>query len=214
MWGNYSDGHKGVCLEYEFDENDVRTDFPEDSSGLINKIFSVNDQEKEWVRVQRNFFVDMQFSYLASAARIWLTGFNGTESSIKYDVEEEQKYNDLFEQIYTQKMAEWNYEGERRLLFKSKDTNSAAPIIKFDKKCLRSVIFGMSTSQDDMAAIESLVEDVGYPDVEFRKAYFDDNSKTIRDCWGSDFHKKIKSVIIANYRIPYTTRRQYVSYQK
>lgn len=182
MWGNYAESHNGVCLKYEIDEHETRADFPEKNSNMFNDIYAVRYVRGPQYIIQRNFFNDIWFNYPSGIAKTWLTGLNDAESEIVYDVEAEKQYNGLFEKVYTQKMPDWKYEKEHRILLKSKDVdlNKKYVDIPFDRKCLEGVIFGIKTPLDVMAEIESAIEEGGYQNVEFERAYFDTASQTIK----------------------------------
>ena len=171
MWGNYADNHKGVCFIYE-------------TEGLK---FTVKPIRYKGALVERNFFETFG-RYTISEIKSFLTGADGTIStSFEAFKNEEQWRNEYWEnhEIKTyQKLKEWEYEEEYRIVLTGTITDFSrkeSRILTYNRKCLRGIIFGIGTSEDDKKRImEKLAEHKNeYSNFEFWQAEFNDESQSI-----------------------------------
>ena len=171
MWGNYADKHKGVCFIYE-------------TEGLC---FEVKPILYEGSLVERNFFETFG-RYTLPEIKAFFTGADGTIStSFEAFKNEEQWRNEYWEnhEIKTyQKLKEWKYEEEYRIVLTSTITDFSrkeSRILTYNRKCLRGIIFGIGTSEDDKKRImEKLAEHKNeYSNFEFWQADFNDESQSI-----------------------------------
>ena len=171
MWGNYAENHKGICFIYETEELS----------------FEVKPILYEGSLVERNFFETFG-RYTLPEIKSFLTGADGTiSSSFEAFKNEEQWRNEYWEnhEIKTyQKLKEWEYEEEYRIVLTGTITDFSrkeSRILTYNRKCLRGIIFGIGTSEDDKKRImEKLAEHKNeYSNFEFWQAEFNDESQSI-----------------------------------
>ena len=183
MWGNYADHHKGVCLIYETDKDDII----KIKQGRDTFTLKAKPILYEGDLVKRNFFET--FGRLTRAeVKTWLTGADGSISSSFEVFEDENQWRNEYwkmcEMKNYHKLKAWKDEQEYRIILSSTFYDFSTPesrILKYDPKCLKGVIFGLSTSEPDKKQImDKLLENKdNYTNFTFYQAEFDDEKQSI-----------------------------------
>lgn len=146
MWSHYADNHKGLLYEFEF-EIDAE---PEKNETNENNLFLhtadgfYNVPFKVEYRCDREYEL---FSYTATGDEL----------------------NQQFGKMLTTKAPEWIFEQEYRFI-DLKENGSR----KFNKKCLKSIIFGVSASDETIQRVKRLCKENDFKDIKFKKAKFID----------------------------------------
>lgn len=200
MWGNYADQHRGVCLVYEaiYDEG-------KQNAGYYQEGAAINPQKVVYgaEMIERNFFES--FGRLTiSQIQTWLTGKDGQLSKCYNVVQDEEsiiewrnKYREVYMAKIYRKMKEWSYEDEYRIHIENglyeyeendkndEDGENVSRVssnqakrsrnIKYDKKLLKGVIFGIKTSENDKVNIVKALSSIDRLDnIEFYQADYDE----------------------------------------
>lgn len=197
MWGNYADHHRGVCLVYDADYNRDRAE----QYGYYQENKNICPKKVEYGGkiIERNFFET--FGRLTiPQIKGWLTGKNGVLSncfaifdSAEKIAEWREKYWEVFNAKNFHKLEAWKYEDEYRILIDNSfgeyvkiETDADAKKgrrsrnLKYDKKLLKGVIFGIMTSEYDKARIVEVLEDNGIAgNITYYQAEYDDVNQKI-----------------------------------
>lgn len=183
MWGNYADRHRGVCLIYETDENDIiKMKRENDTFDLPAKPIIY-----EGDFIERNFFETFGRLTIAEV-KTWLTGADGSISSSFEAFQNEDQWRKEYWKMYEiknyHKLQAWEDEQEYRIIlsspfydFSTKESRK----LKYNPQCLRGIIFGIGTSEYDKKQImEKLLEHKDeYADFTFYQAEFNDENQVI-----------------------------------
>lgn len=183
MWGNYANRHKGICLIYETDENNMIQIRGEHNTFKLQ----AKPILYEGNLIERNFFET--FGRLTRAeVKAWLTGADGSISSSFEAFKDEDQWRHEYwktHEIKTyQKLKAWESEQEYRIVltntFHDFSTQESRKL-QYDPKCLRGIIFGISTPEADKKQImEKLIyRKDKYSDFTFYQAEFDNENQTI-----------------------------------
>ena len=184
MWGNYADCHRGVCIEYETDQNNV---FSTEKGAVLSRHVKPVVYSDE--RIERNFFET--FGRLTiGEMKSWLTGSEGGIShSYRQFIDDEDEwrneYWEIAEKKALHKMPEWSHEEEYRIavidtFMEFRDTKKEDRNVKFDLKTLKGIIFGLRTSEYDKMRIFKTIQDSGnFEEVTFYQAEYDDETRKI-----------------------------------
>ena len=202
MWGNYGDGHKGVCLKFKVTPNSAGT-----PSLKLNRIVGASGGPKG-SRVDygyRDFAfykvcysstpptVDF-FRYIGrlvmpALSRDWLHDETGKPSICRaamFDQEDvwRKDYWDRFQSTITTKLTDWQHEDEYRLLLYSVLGRYDGPAaLKYEFDSLAGIIFGINTSMDDKIAVMKILEEkckaAGRTDFQVEQAYYSPESGKI-----------------------------------
>lgn len=124
MWAHYSNSHKGVCIEYEFNEKEIEKvsyseEYPIFSETWINGMLNINIGNRE------TFNDSFHLNYL-------------------------QEFKEKF---YLVKSKAWKYEEEYRII-------QAKSIKKIEKFQIKSICFGLKTSEEDIKTVIKLLDDL------------------------------------------------------
>ena len=107
MWGNYADCHRGICIEYETNENGA---FDKGETPLSLPVQPVVYSAE---KIERNFFTTLG-NLTLPAYKAWLSGIDGTLSeaySVLSNKEQwRQKYWTDVEYITFHKLPDWAHE--------------------------------------------------------------------------------------------------------
>lgn len=181
MWGNYADGHQGVCLIYETDEADAMH-FKKYNATLYVKPVSYGGD-----LLERNFFESFGRLNMAQIAT-WLTGTEGLSGC--YDVFSDvqawrAKYWETSDAKTYRKLKTWEHENEYRLALTDMLDQFSEPEkrnIPYDYKALKGVIFGISTSEyDKKRIVEALLDHIDeLTDFIFYQAEYDSELQKIK----------------------------------
>lgn len=179
MWGNYADGHKGVCLVYETDYRRSK----ESKNALLPQPRKVVYGGEP---LERNFFET--FGRLTRPQiELWLTGKDGISRCMSSFSDEETWRNNywaVFNQIYLRKTKEWQHENEYRMVIDNSFYNYLTPesrMLPYDYRMLKGVVFGIRTSENDKKRVlEALITKKDkLHDFVFYQSEFDSKRQTI-----------------------------------
>jgi hypothetical protein len=195
MWGNYGDGHKGVCLKFKVTPNSAG-----DPSLKLNRIVGGSSGPSGSTVAYR--YVDFPFyeiSYsstppkvdffrsigrlvMPALSRDWLHDETGKPSICRaamFDQEDawRKNYWDRFQSTVTTKLADWQHEDEYRLLLYSVlGTYDGPAALKYEFDSLAGIIFGINTSMDDKITVTNILAEkckaAGRTDLQVEQAYY------------------------------------------
>lgn len=194
MWGNYADGHRGVCLEFRAVRDGGgkpalplrrRVGWRGDGQSL-EPIVDVMPHPFRPVRYTARYPELDFFSSLGRMTRgdlsFWFTGPAGSRSTagdLMYAETPEWRnaYWEAHYQSVTTKLEDWAHEGEHRLILDSVLDTFDTPesrTLTYDFDSLSGIVFGMKTSASDKAAIVRLIREkcaaAGRESFDFRQA--------------------------------------------
>jgi hypothetical protein len=196
MWGNYGDGHRGVCLKFRTQPNAAGGDSlmlrkmvgARGNQGAVAPVY--DDVPCELHEVQyRDQYVEIDF--FRSMGRLtrpqlafWFRGNKGEISSTGRDLIEEseawrREYWSNLDRAITTKLSDWQHESEYRVTLYSMMmdfSDRAARKVRYRFEDLRGVIFGIKTPAQDKRAIIRIIESKcrkdGRKDFEFHQSYY------------------------------------------
>ncbi len=133
MWSHYADGHKGVCLTYQFDE--------------------------QWFHENKDHVVATdRVQYGESPISDWFVS-NETGSFTRPDLSDQLADDPgirLLMKLFTSKSPAWEYEQEARIIARE---SGPYPI---QQSHLAQICFGLHTSQSDIDLIHKICDRSGY----------------------------------------------------
>lgn len=202
MWGNYGDGHKGVCLRFKLAPNSVGK-----PSLKLNRVVGARGDQKgtelvygdsdfQFYKViysskppKVDFFRSIGRLPMPALNRDWLYDAKGKASICvdamfsKQDVWRKE-YWERFQTSITTKLADWQHEDEYRLLLYSVLGRYEGPsALKYSFESLAGLIFGINTSMDDKIAVIKILTEkckaVGRTDFQLEQAYYSPDSGKI-----------------------------------
>lgn len=181
MWGNYADGHQGVCLIYETDEANAMHVKKYNATLYVKPVSYGGDL------LERNFFESFGRLNMGQIAT-WLTGTEGLSGC--YDVFSDvqawrAKYWETSDAKTYRKLKTWEHENEYRLALTDMLDQFSEPEkrnIPYDYKALKGVIFGINTSEyDKKRIVEALLDHADeLTDFAFYQAEYDSESQKIK----------------------------------
>ncbi len=178
-WGHYADGHKGVCLIFESDEENKITFSKEQQTLKFEQIKYQEGFEKN------NFFSNINNFSKDKLKSTWYTDENNNISDIFEDI----LNNNLskINQNILRKTKDWEYEKEYRLILeesKERNITKKERLLEYDFNSLKGIIFGINTSLEDKMKITEIIEqkckENEKEDFEFYQAYYCDKNKNIQ----------------------------------
>lgn len=143
LWSHYANCHKGIAFGFN---SEIKDD--------------LNCLEFDEV-------VDFKDSLNGNFAAIHEVTYKNIETKFRFFYDNDEQHAN----ILGNKSPDWKYEEELRIMFLSKSFLQDGFIkqkIKFTKKILNKVIFGLKTSEEDKSTIRTIIKDKGY-DVKFFK---------------------------------------------
>ena len=157
MWGDYADGHKGVCLIF----NVIN-----EGENLIIQGFRKLTKVKYTSKLpELNFFENISYLPDHLLNSHWLE-YNGKYSSLnEYYANADDfqaKYWKTFSQKNNIKLIDWNYQKEYRTLaypFGMSDLQEHDKHLKYGENSLKGIIFGARTPLDTKWEILKVIED-------------------------------------------------------
>lgn len=198
VWGHYADGHRGVCMIYDFDNSDnnksIGIRMPIGFTGDKNNgtIYAYQDIELNNVTysdklVEINFFESMIkiFQLKESLRKKWFFDDNGKMSVVYKSFSEnsnewEKEFLMRWNNAVCNKNSVWAYERESRLVIKDfwDDFENKGVVLKYKFSNLKGIIFGIKTEDEDKRKIFEIVKSKGRTenDFEFFQAFY--NPKT------------------------------------
>lgn len=205
MWGNYGDGHKGVCLKFRSTkEGNSPSTFGLHgatgwSSGPKGTQKNYGDFKREFLKMK---YVDrfIEIDFFRSIGRItmpalnadWYRGPNGERSLCSDDLyhrEEEWRkaYWNRFQTAISTKLLDWEHENEYRISLYSMLDSFKDPVdrkLTYNFSDLVGVIFGIKTPIDDKKRIFNIIEqkciESERTTFEFGQAYYSVESGKIK----------------------------------
>jgi hypothetical protein len=177
MWGNYANGHRGVCLKFHTggvaDENVLSlhgvTGFhistpgrPEPNHGQVKYRLHKVTYQSAYPEV--DFFRSLG-RLRGEAVSWWYSDGHGNRSSCLQDVYgDEQQWREgywaRFRDGQTTKLKDWEYEDEYRLVRSELSTRLSDPTLRklrYNLSDLHGIIFGIATSEADKLAIVDII---------------------------------------------------------
>ncbi len=149
MWSHYADSHKGLVYEFEFE---VDTD-PKKNGLNQNNLFWQKTDDFQPFPYKIDYPYDREYEPLS---------YTLTDDEIRQQ----------FARLLTTKAPDWMYEQEYRFIdLHIKNDNDRAK--KFNKKCLKSIIFGKEASEETIQRVKRLCKENGF-DIAFKQADFID----------------------------------------
>ncbi|MDE0201927.1 MAG: DUF2971 domain-containing protein [Rhodospirillaceae bacterium] len=164
-WGNYGDGHKGVCLIFKTDHEDERITVP------LEQITGNSNQGEEWrcrpmevhevtygeVHDEIDFFRSLGQLPESKSLDVWYKDATGSISDCaSHIVEDMEAWREGYWQSFypgiNKKTEHWKYEQESRLILCSmlgELPDKRQRKLKYKFESLRGIIFGMRTSDRD-----------------------------------------------------------------
>lgn len=191
MWGNYANSHKGICLKFDFKDNELPLFVPYGFTNQVLKKFigystrKINYSNKLY---SLNFFENIGNVSGGVLDRIWLLDSDTKERSIVKQIDENTR-NDYWNFIYdvlSQKTLDWKYEQEERILLNNmfgdfseqKDRK-----IKYDFNYLSGIIWGLRTSDADKREIIEIIinkcKEIGREDFKFYQSFYNEEKCNI-----------------------------------
>ena len=197
MWGNYGDGHRGVCLKFRTAINTA-----EKPALPLRQIIGIKGSSRgstpvpvydfrptELQQVQyRDRYAEIDF--FRSLGRLthpqlafWFTGKGGVVSNTGLDLLKEtkewrQKYWGNFHEAITTKLTDWQHERENRINIAQRFRSFRSPVKEatLSIRDLQGIIFGMKTPTQDKIDIVRIIEGKCRKEArdkfEFHQAYY------------------------------------------
>lgn len=160
MWAHYADSHNGVCVEYEFDDEDISKNFEKDEDGGV-KVFNITNKCYH-VAAQT-----LKFQKVTYRKEPHLVRFFGGET-----------FDQVDETLYT-KPEIWSYEQELRAvatlpLGYGFELSNYYSLI-YNEKCLSAIYFGFNVNPKSEKRIRNKLKKEKI-NCSFYKSFIDDKS--------------------------------------
>lgn len=196
VWGHYGDNHKGVCLIFESEEDNLLSlrgingwgpNGP--THGNIRFKFEKIDYEEGFGEI--DFFRSLGRLTRPVLNSTWHT-LDGEFSACAKDINiSEENWRTLYwQQFYRDikvKSPDWNYENEYRLILCDMSDSHADPkdrALTYKFSSLKGIIFGINTSTEDKIEIMRIVDEKcttnKREDFKFYQAYYSAQHKCIK----------------------------------
>lgn len=195
MWGYYADGHKGVSLIYEFDEENPEIEV------TTPPAFGIPNGEKKKLKLHKVEYAKglIKLDFFANCLKImqlkdelkncWIYDSEGYISSsfqLMHDNKEQwlKNYEELVYKIASRKEEYWSHEKEFRLIhtdFWKDEFPQAGSVMKYDFSKLKGIIFGINTTENAKIEIIHTLDQVGKLNEEFNfyQSFYDYEKGTI-----------------------------------
>jgi hypothetical protein len=179
MWGNYGDGHRGVCLKFK--TSSLASGKPTlalrhivglfGAASGISPVYDFRPLELHEVQYRDRY---SEIDFFRSLGRLshpqlafWFTGANGAISATGLELLQETKdwrhaYWESFDNAITTKLTDWRHEREYRITLHSTTANLSDPgsrKLRYRFNDLEGIIFGMKTSTQDKLSIVRIIQD-------------------------------------------------------
>ena len=174
IWGTYGSGHTGVCLKFRTVTSDSRTflvlnrahavGMDGEIRGDVQHTFHKVNYSKKHVAI--DFFRSLGVLPAPIINKYWYTNEKGDRSRcsdniLKTEDDWRKHYWRNFEELTTNKLEDWDFENEYRLLlsasildFSKSDQRKA----KYDFNSLDGIVFGIKTTLETKLAIGRIIE--------------------------------------------------------
>ena len=169
IWGNYGDGHKGVCLIFESVDKDAFHSL-ELNQDISNRSGEITFREVSYDRGMEevDFFRFIGLSPLPVSKELWYSRQDGEISECtthigfecNEDTQQQSYWDDFFFRQITSKTKDWEYEKESRLILHEcselyeKDNRA----LTYNFNSLRGIIFGIKISDADRLKIIEIIQ--------------------------------------------------------
>ena len=185
VWGHYGDGHRGICLVFEAENNSLdlyrnnkKQEWQDKPSKYYFKKINYDNSYNEI-----NFFETIRAEFIND----WRIDEKGNKSQILDNLQNKDKqikYN-LYDTLL-HKTRDWEHESEYRIIDESSHNiiDKEARKLKYHFKNLHGIIFGMKTSTQDKLKIFDIIrqkcQKENRKDFKFYQAYYCQASEKIR----------------------------------
>lgn len=196
MWGNYGDGHRGVCLKFRTLSNAAgkpslmlrKVVGARGTSGEVTPIYNDVPNELHEVRYAGQY---VEIDFFRAMGRLtgpqlsfWFRSPKGEISSTGSDVMEgaevwRKAYWSNFYEALTTKLEDWRHENEFRIIFHSMTMefhDKPSRKLRYRFEDLQGIIFGIKTPPEHKIEIMRIIgakcRDEGRTDFEFYQAYY------------------------------------------
>jgi len=179
VWGHYGDNHKGVCLKFKTRENSgwktLKLNGITGVGGSKNKMnYIYGDIDHSFHKVRyKTFFPEVDFFRslgslpISTLNKFWYFDENGNRSICAEDMYENEemwrsRYWDKFYEGVSNKLKDWEYENEYRLVIAAMAIDHSKPenrALKYRFEDLEGIIFGINTSKEHKIEISKIIED-------------------------------------------------------
>jgi hypothetical protein len=192
MWGNYGDGHRGVCLKFK------TSSLPSGQPSLtLRHIDELGGHDAKPLfrplELHQVHYLDRyaEIDFFRSLGRLthpqsafWFAAEDGTISTTGFDLMQEteewrQSYWQAFHTAVTTKLLDWQHEKEYRVTLHNMIANLADPTsrkLKYQFDDLQGIVFGIKTSTEDKLSIVRIIQDKckreGRKHFEIEQAYY------------------------------------------
>jgi hypothetical protein len=207
MWGNYANGHRGVCLIFETGDTGNGSTinlhqiagFSGDGHGHAEDIWRFSPMEFLDVHYERipgevDFFKSIGKIPRPALLDLWYTDEGGHLSDCASHLDPEanedvwrKEYWNTFHRDTAFKTKDWEYELERRLVLYPllrEELDDAARILTYNFSSLKGIIFGIETSIADKHSIIEIIQrkctEQQRSDFKFYQAYYSPEHGDIR----------------------------------
>lgn len=140
MWSHYADGHRGICLEFEFDKSKIK--MPDNKQFEFDKSKIKTLDNKQYVDIKKVQYMDS-----VGTLHFKINTLQIVSNKLCFIVTNTQD-------IGITKLKDWEYESEYRALVSA--DHCYGKCIKYDSSQLKSIAFGMRTLNDDKEKIKRL----------------------------------------------------------
>ena len=196
MWGNYGDGHRGVCLKFRALSSASgkpslmlrRAVGAQGRNGEVAPVYQDVLHELHEVRYASRY---VEIDFFRSIGRLtvpqlafWFRGPKGEVSSTGIDIMAgtdawRQAYWSNFYGSLTTKLADWQHENEYRIIFHSlifEFPDRASRKLRYRFEDLQGIIFGIKTPPEEKVEIMRIIgakcRSAKRSDFEFYQAYY------------------------------------------
>ncbi|MDD2357021.1 MAG: DUF2971 domain-containing protein [Thiovulaceae bacterium] len=198
VWGHYGDGHQGVCLIFDANENDILP-FSNAKIGLNSNGIVLGKIDLSFRKIAYNrgypeidFFRSLGRLTSTKLYSTWYTDDEKNVSGIYKEIFDDtdkwrQEYWDKFAENSLIKTKDWKYEKECRLLLNGGmdgEIDKKYRLLKYDFLNLKGLIFGINTSVGDKMKIFEIIKNKCIESqrnsFEFYEAYYCNFNKNVQ----------------------------------
>ena len=185
VWGHYGDGHRGICLVFETENNSLelysnnkKQERQDKSSKYYLKKINYDNSYNEI-----NFFETIRTEFIND----WHIDEKGNKSQMldnSQNKDKQIKYN-LYDTLL-HKTQDWEHESEYRIIdeYSHNTIDKETRKLKYNFKNLNGIIFGMRTSLRDKTKIINIIKqkckNEKREDFNFYQAYYCQKDKQIK----------------------------------
>lgn len=144
LWAHYANGHRGICLEFNFEELN------------LDNVFISSEVRYLKEPPYKDIFIKLTHE-LGTFVRPWENHHHSDEEG---DAFYTKQLAELMDGNLLVKSEKWSYEDEYRLISSNSGRHA------FDPKALKRVIFGCKTSDHDIESIRNIISHPDYKHVE------------------------------------------------